>query len=241
MRIINKILEYFKSYKYNFDNLKTNNNFYFLEDTKFLNTYKNTRAKLDFDPNIPLRVHQAIWCAFNANNIDGDIVELGTGKGFLFYNIMCNYGDLLKGKKIYLCDTFLSYKTDMLTGKQVPENGVSKIYAQSYDQVKNSFAKWGNIQLLEGLLPNSLKESNIKIEAISFLHVDLNFYKAEIECLEYLWDKISVGGLVLLDDFGNPGREAQMRAHLNFFTSKDQIILSLACGQGLIIKSKSVK
>jgi hypothetical protein len=241
MLLINKILEFFKSFKYSFDNLKTNNNFYFLDDPHFLRTYENAKIILDFQPDIPLRVHQAIWCAYYAKNINGDIIELGTGKGFLFYNIMCHYGHLLKRKNIYLCDTFLSFKTDMLTGKQVPENGISKIYAQSYDQVKNSFAKWENIQLVKGLLPNSLIESNIKIEAISFLHVDLNFYKAEIECLEYLWEKICLGGIILLDDFGNPGREAQMEAHLNFFTSKGQVILSLATGQGLVIKAKSVK
>jgi len=241
MLIINKISNYFKRFKHNFDNLKSNNNFYFLQDTKFLSIYENTKTILDFHPNIPLRVHQAMWCAFNANNIVGDIVELGTGKGFLFYNIMCHYGDLLKRKNIYLCDTFLSFKTDMLTGQQIPENGISKIYAQSYEQVKNNFARWENIKLVKGLLPNSLMESNFKIDAISFLHVDLNYYRAEIECLEYLWDKISPGGLILLDDFGNPGREAQLNAHLNFFTSKGQTILSLACGQGLIIKTNSGK
>jgi len=241
MKLINRIFANLKSFKYDFDNLKTNNNFYFLEDSNFLSTYEKTKSILDFHPNIPLRVHQAMWCAFTAKSIKGDIVELGTGKGFLFNNIMSHYGDMLKEKNIYLCDTFLAFKTDMLTGEQNPQNGISKIYAQSYDDVKNSFSIWSNVKLVKGLLPNSLVESNIRIDSISFLHVDLNFYKAEIECLEYLWDKITDGGIILLDDFGNPGREVQMKSHLNFFTSKGQSILSLACGQGLIIKIKNVK
>ena len=52
------------------------------------------------------RVHQAIWCSLLSKTIEGNIIELGTGKGFIFliYNFI---GDDLKEKNIYLCDTFL--------------------------------------------------------------------------------------------------------------------------------------
>lgn len=225
-----------KKYKYSFDNIKSNNNLYFLNDSKFINIYNDAKSSLNFKPEIPLRVHQALWCANYSKSIDGDIVELGTGKGFLFYNILSNQGKQLQSKKIYLCDTFLPYKTNMKTGTQLPENGVSDIYASSLADVKSVFTKWTNVYLIQGLLPESLEKNKIELRKISFLHVDLNYFKAEIECLEFLWDKVSLGGIVLLDDFGNPGRELQLESHLKFFNSKGQLILSTATGQGIIIK-----
>jgi O-methyltransferase len=237
MKKIRNFLSIFKKYKYDFDNVKTNNNLYFLEEKKFNESYWDIKNKINFLPDIPLRVHQAIWCAENASRIDGDIVELGTGKGFLFLNIMSHSEDMLKHKNIYLCDTFLPYKTDINTGSQLHSNGVSSIYAPSYEYVESCFKKWTNIFLVKGYLPESLSNENSpKISSISFLHVDLNFHEVEISCLEMLWDKVVCGGLILLDDFGNPGRERQMDAHINFFNTKNQSILCLASGQGLIIK-----
>jgi len=233
-RFIKKLIT--KKYKYSFDNIKSNNNLYFFDDTDFINIYNNAKSLLNFKPEIPLRVHQALWCANYCTSIDGDIVELGTGKGFLFFNILSNHGKQLESKNIYLCDTFLPYKTNMNTGAQIPENGVSDIYAGSLEDVKAVFSKWQNVNLVQGLLPESLEKINVELQSISFLHVDLNYFKAEIECLEILWNKVSLGGVILLDDFGNPGRELQLQSHLHFFRSKGQKILSTATGQGIIIK-----
>jgi|LauGreDrversion4_2_1035121.scaffolds.fasta_scaffold00399_17 O-methyltransferase len=225
-----------RKFKYSFDNIRSNNNLYFLNDQRFLNVYKQAKFLLNFKPDIPLRVHQAIWCANYSISVEGDIVELGTGKGFLFYNILSHQGENLKNKKIYLCDTFLPYKTNMKTGSQLPENGISDIYAGSLADVKSFFSIWHNVNFVQGLLPASLELNKINLKKISFLHVDLNYFKAEIDCLELLWDKISIGGIILLDDFGNPGRELQLKNHLDFFSSKGQFILSTASGQGIIIK-----
>jgi DNA repair exonuclease SbcCD ATPase subunit len=61
-------------------------------------------------------------------------------------------------------------------------------------------------------------------------------YKPEIEALNLLWENINIGGYILLDDFGNPGREKQCEAFTLFFKEKNQFILNLATGQGLVIK-----
>lgn len=235
--LVNKFRELTKKYKYKFDNIQTDNNFYFLEDLFFLDIYRDAKSKLNFGPDIPLRVHQGLWCAFYSKSIAGDIVELGTGKGFLFYNIMSTYYEFLKEKKVYLCDTFLPFKTNKSNGQQIPENGISTIYANSFESVKNTFSEWPNVTLIKGLLPHSLTHLETEINQISFLHVDLNFYKAEVECLDFLWNKITPGGVILLDDFGNPGREDQMKAHIDFFEMKGQKILATGSGQGIVIKN----
>ena len=143
----------------------------------------------------------------------------------------------LSDKKIYLCDTFLPYKPDPLDGIQKSTGIVSKIYSDSKLNVQNSFNKWNNVEIVQGYLPDSIDHLLTNVFKISFLHVDLNHHIPEINCLNKLWNYIPIGGVILLDDFGNPGRELQMQKHLEFFKQKKQNILSLACGQGLIIKT----
>ena len=243
MKLIKKVLLKIKSvllnnYYHEFDNIKSRNNYYFLNDSNFLKSYNESNIQTDFSvPYIPLRVHQAIWCSLLSKTIEGNIIELGTGKGFIFLNILNFIGDDLKEKNIYLCDTFLPYKPDPDDGIQKSSGVVSKIYSDSKKDVEKTFSKWKNVKIIEGYLPNSLNhiiDSKLKI---SFLHVDLNHHIPEIKCLNKLWNNIQKGGIILLDDFGNPGRKVQMEKHIEFFKSKKQNILSLACGQGLVIKT----
>jgi O-methyltransferase len=225
-------------YKHKFDNLKTRNNFQFLKDEKFINVIKETKQITNNHRiNIPLRVHQAIFCAFNSLNKDGVFVELGTGRGYVFLSILNYLEENIKSKEIFLFDTFLPYKTSQIDGTQSINNTISDIYAPEFSYVQNIFSKWSNVKLIRGLVPETLSVLINNNKKISFLHIDLNFYKPEIEALNYLWDNINLGAYILLDDFGNPGREIQCEAYTNFFSKKNQFILNLATGQGLVIKS----
>jgi hypothetical protein len=109
-----------KSFKYKFDNLGTNNNLSILSDSAFLSAYNKGITFVGSDLNIPLRVHQAIWSAVYASEIDGDFMELGTGKGFTFAAVMeyiSNFHPQIK-KQVFLIDTFLPNKPDETTGTQ---------------------------------------------------------------------------------------------------------------------------
>jgi O-methyltransferase len=57
-----------------------------------------------------------------------------------------------------------------------------------------------------------------------------------MECIKILWEKISKGGIVLLDDYGFIGHEEQRNAWDDFANSKGLSILSMAHGQGLLVK-----
>ena len=66
--------------------------------------------------------------------------------------------------------------------------------------------------------------------------MDLNFAQTEYESYEYLWDKLSSGGIILSDDFAYIGHNNQMNKTIEFFKKKNHQILTLASGQGLVIK-----
>ena len=105
-----------RDFKFKFDGLKTRNNMSFVNEESFKKAYKRALISSDdLDFKIPMRVHQALWCASNCKDIEGDVVELGTGKGFIFSAIMEILSKDLDHKDIFLVDTFLPYKTDQST------------------------------------------------------------------------------------------------------------------------------
>jgi len=65
----------------------------------------------------------------------------------------------------------------------------------------------------------------------------MNCAKPEIEAINYFWDKIEKGGMILLDDYANNRLFELQRKEFDKFADEKGIgILTLATGQGLIIK-----
>ena len=77
---------------------------------------------------------------------------------------------------------------------------------------------------------------HLKAEKISFLHIDLNAAKPEIEGLSILWGRLIKGAVLLLDDYGFPNRRDQHEAMNNFALKHSFEILQMPTGQGLVIK-----
>ena len=73
--------------RYNFeaDCMATSNNFGFIQTRRFQFAEKKAIEASGFDYGIPLRIHQAIWCADHAIKLDpnASFVELGTGRGYV--------------------------------------------------------------------------------------------------------------------------------------------------------------
>lgn len=224
-----------------FDNVACNSNLSFLKNHIFMACNEQAIHNADRDYRFYFRLHQALWCAQMAEMIDGDFLELGTGKGYIF-GAVSKYLELSSvAKKIYMFDTFLPYKTDSITGNQNDTNIKSSYYADSYEAVKEKFRRYSNCVLIKGVCPDTviqLVEDNV-IKKIAFLHVDLNYSEAEIASLKTLWPLISKGGIILLDDYANIGREVQNQAFDSFFADLNLPILTTASGQGIVIKNKA--
>ena len=240
--ILKPVIKFY--FKYWFDNTGTNNNLICLEKRKFIDAYSCASSATKIKLDNKMRIHQALWCAKSALKLKGDIVELGCGAGFTFYSILkyLDSDDLgwRKSKKVYLYDSFIPVKPNLIDGSQVQSNELIQnptAYSSSFSNVCALFSQWENVKITEGRLPEILQLSHNYPEQISFLHIDLNHYKAEIESLNVLWINIVQGGFILLDDYANPGRDKQRLAFDEFFTKFDLEILTLVSGQGLVIKN----
>jgi len=142
-------------------------------------------------------------------HLDGAMMECGCYKG-VGLHILCQTlkacDTAYKGENYYVIDSFegLSelHKQDILS-----EEIRSKTYICSLEQVKENLAEFPDITYYKGWIPPILN----KIEARSyrFVHIDVDLYEPTQASLEYFYDKMVPGGLIVCDDFNTDWRGAK--------------------------------
>ena len=243
---------------YDQDSLRTNHNHEFILDPKFIEAYNRackaqgsmkSAAKDMFDNNSKepeyhwhWRVHIGLWVALQASMLNGDFVECGVNRGMLSSGIMkyLNWDSL--GKKFYLIDTFRGIDQSLLTQPEKEEGYSEKneqllssgFYVSGVESVKENFSEWKNITIVEGTVPQVLK--NLDVGAVAYLHLDMNNATPEMAALEFFWDFLIPGAFILMDDYAYNGYHNQKLGLDEVARKKGVKIASLPTGQGLLIK-----
>ncbi len=221
---------------YDFDGLTTVHNNGFMLEPDFVQAEKAGAATGSW-ANIQWRVHTNLWAASHCKNIEGDFVECGTNKGG-FARAICEYLDFKHiNKTFYLLDTFEGLDESLLTESEKAagkKEFFKDAYSDCFEQVKNTFAHLPNVQLIKGSVPGTL--SRVTSQKIAYLSIDMNNLVPEIAAMDYFWDKLSAGAMVVLDDYAYVTYNLQYEAHNKWAKQKGIKILSLPTGQGLIVK-----
>ncbi len=226
---------------YNQDGLRTIHNHDFMKEASFCKAYdRGCRAASDYRWH--WRVHIGLWAASTASKLAGDFVECGVNRGFLSSAIMEFLDwDSLK-RTFYLLDTFegldLRYVSDEDRERgTVEENEClleSGYYVQGVESVKSNFSQWKNVRIIKGSIPETLNQ--VDTSSVAYLHLDLNCSPPEVAALNFFWDRLLPGAVVLLDDYAYQGFESQKHAMDAVAQEKRVVIASLPTGQGLLIK-----
>jgi O-methyltransferase len=224
------------------DGTATNHITDFMKDKKFIKSYnlgKKTGALNNHPGDIHFRAYIACYCATHAKKIKGDFVECGVGKGIIS-TIICNYLNFNNIKKnFYLIDTFqgIPINNNLNKNEIKTANFLNKIHFNNnyYENIVNNFKNFNNVNIIQGEIPTVFKK--LHFDKISFLHLDMNNGYAEIESIKFFYPKITVGGLVLLDDYAYDEMFRDLKNCWDKYAKENNLnILTLPTGQGLIIK-----
>lgn len=210
-------------------------NLSFRADENFMQAY-NSSITNEQERSLFWRLHTLAWAAQNALQVEGDFVECGVLKGFCS-EVIFKYTQFEKqSKQAFLYDTFSTTLPEETSSQYERENWQYRVDGESdaYTQVCQKFALYKNVHIVRGIIPYSFKQKVPK--KIAFLHIDLNSAKAEMLALEHLFDRVSVGGYIVFDDFGWDINANQTNAELAFLKERNHRILELPTGQGLVIK-----
>jgi len=222
---------------YSQDCLYTTINADFMHDMHFLESYNLGRKLMPTswgDYQFHWRAYVLCWAANQAKNLEGDFVECGVNTG-MFARMIINFINFDKlEKSYYLLDTFCGMSEKYSSEKEMIRSKKMGYTKDIYESVKETFKDFKNVKIIKGAVPDTLEE--VKSSKVAFLSIDMNCVLPERAALEYFWDKLVKGGIIILDDYGFPGHLEQKQAHDDFCAKRGILILPLPTGQGLIIK-----
>lgn len=221
---------------YHQDGLTTLHNNGFMADPDFIKAEKAGSATGSWSM-VHWRVHTILWAANMAMQVEGDFVECGTNKGGFARSII-EYVDLAKaGKLFYLLDTFEGVSESLFTEEEKAagkKEQLANVYQSCYEEVLQTFSAFPFVKIIKGTVPGTLLE--VQSQKIAFISIDMNSVVPEIAALNYFWDKLSAGGMIVLDDYAYVTCDLQYKAHNEWAAGKGIKILTLPTGQGLIVK-----
>ncbi len=209
------------------DNIFTfNRNLGFLQNQKLMDAVRK-HANTATERAILWRQVVLAWAAQQGMKRDGDFVDCACYKGTTA-RILCEYLDFDKSdKRYYLYDLFEH-------DESMPHHAMEEHGADLYEKVLNRFKDFSNVTVTRGAVPGVLHD--VAPEKIAFLHIDLNSAEAEIGALEILFDRMTPGAILVLDDYGWNFYYQQQRAEDAWFAARGYQVLELPTGQGLLIK-----
>lgn len=201
-------------------------NMTFSKDRKFAKSFTDA-AKRPSEKSVLWRLHILCWAARHAMKIEGDFVECGVYEAFSS-KVLTRYLEFEKlPKKLWLYDLF--DHTTQSSGVVMPGHGASLA-----DRVAAEFSDYPNVNIIKGFVPDSFAQGTPN--RISWFHLDLNSATAETAALEVLFERMSPGAILILDDYGWADYPDQKPAADDFVRARGHSILELPTGQGLLIK-----
>jgi len=145
-------------------------------------------------------------------NIPGDLIETGAWRGgacIFMRAVLKAQGDI--ERIVWVADSFEGLPKPKANTEDAKlwEGGEMAV---SLEEVRNNFAGYGlldgQVRFLKGFFIDTLPRA--PIGRLAILRVDCDLYDSVTQSLEYLYDKVSRGGYVIIDDYGAlpPARKA---------------------------------
>ena len=101
------------------------------------------------------------------------------------------------------------------------------------DTVIDSVGHRDTVIAHKGLIPDTFAGFD---NSIAFAHVDVDLYQSVKDCCEFLYPRMSVGGIMLFDDYGHFTCPGAHKAVNEYFADKNDVPLPLFFGQCVVIK-----
>ena len=192
--------------------------------------------------NIKLGLETAI-----SKKIPGDFLEAGAWRGgssIFAKGVLRAHGEDHK-RRVWVCDSFQG----LPNATQKWDNSIwESIKALRVDQatVRGNFKRFDlldeNVKFAEGYFVYSLPKVRNQVESLAVLRADGDMYESTMDILFNLYDKLSVGGMCIIDDYNLAPCQRATNEFRKMHDIKDALIFITSSGMKRYwIKTKQVK
>ncbi|WP_431475354.1 TylF/MycF/NovP-related O-methyltransferase [Marinobacter sp. KM021] len=170
--------------------------------------------------------------ARHVSKLDGCVAECGSYVGVSSWFIARE----IQGVDFFLFDSFegLSAPGERDLSPDKVSQWQQGDLAVSEDIVKERLASFSNVHVMKGWIPERFDEVSGK--KFKFLHVDVDLYEPTLASLEFFYERMVPGGVIIMDDYGFENCLGAFSAANEFMQDKFESIVHLPTGQGLIVK-----
>jgi O-methyltransferase len=153
----------------------------------------------------PLHTLKRCMEAVEREQIPGDFVEAGIWKGgavILMRAFLNAYQNTTRF--VWGADSFAGFPASNHSDAKVLNNQIYPWVVVEKEEVEKNFSRFElldeQVRLVKGFFKDSLPK--MPIQEIAVLRVDGDMYDSTMDILENLYPKLSIGGYVIIDDFG---------------------------------------
>ena len=165
-------------------------------------------------------------------NIEGDILELGTERAGLTI-IIAHFLKRINSKKmVYGTDTFEGQPYDDKYSWDNNKKGGSLASTYEYDKIVKKIKQYkvdDKIKLIKGLFEKTLYQQ-LKTQKFSFVFVDCNLYDSTKFGLEFTYPRVSNGGIIAFDEYESSSKGVPYHGETkaaNEFCEKNKTVINL--------------
>ena len=140
--------------------------------------------------------------------VRGDFLEAGVWRGgssIYAKGVLKSLGGEGEKRTVWVCDSFQGLPANS-TDLDSPLWHEYKYVAVSAQQVRSNFKAFqlldDNVKFRKGYFVDSLPKVREEVGSLAVLRADGDMYESTMDILFNLYDKVSLGGFVIIDDFG---------------------------------------
>ena len=178
-----------------------------------------------------------LWSlAGQLTKIPGDVIEVGVWKGGSACLIASRFAKENIDVTSYLCDTFAGVVKAGEKDTFYKNGAHADSCVEEVEALAETLEVRGSIKILKGVFPD---ETGAELEDKKFrlCHIDVDTYQGTKEVTEWVWDRLSIGGVIVYDDCGSqrcPGVSRFVNEQIN---NTDRFTIYNLNGHAITIKS----
>lgn len=201
-------------------------------DSAFMKTFD------EIQPNTLVDLYRCynLWSLVEqTGKLEGALLEVGVWRGGTGALIARRAKLSGISEPVFLCDTFsgvvkASDKDSYYTGGEHSDASRADV-----EELACRRMRLDNVRIVEGIFPECASPA-MDSARFRFCHIDVDVYQSANDILEWLWDRLVVGGIVVYDDYGFP-RTSGITKHVDEQRKlPDRFYLYNLNGHGVVIK-----
>ena len=163
-------------------------------------------------------------------NVPGEVLEAGVYRGGTAKLLKCAL-PMGGERKLMLFDSFAGMKT---VSDDLDRHREGDFADTSLESVSDFVGHESFVEYFKGWIPETF--SGLEERRFCFAHIDLDLYGSILDCLAFVYPRLSPGGTIVFDDYGFASCPGARRAVETFFAHKPEHPLALMTGQAIVFK-----